>query len=223
MIILLPPSEGKETGGIGTWTANDGVFGNALGASRRKVISALRHAPATALKVRGDTAIHALRTNALLGRSPALPARERYTGVVYQGLDFPSLGPREKRLANSSIVIVSGLGGLVRFSDPIPDYRAAIDVRLDGLGRLSQFWKPHLAGILADLAKRHVIIDVLPQAHRVALTPVGDWRTVDIETREGVGGHAAKFAKGRFVRWLLSNDPDAITSWRDDGWSALLR
>jgi cytoplasmic iron level regulating protein YaaA (DUF328/UPF0246 family) len=111
----------------------------------------------------------------------------------------------------------------VRFNDPVPDYRAPIDAKLDEVGRLSQFWKAPLEGLLAELAQRHVMIDLLPQAHRAALTPVGEWRTVDIVTKNGVGGHAAKFAKGRFVRWLLSHDPDGISSWRDDGWRAVLR
>lgn len=223
MIILLPPSEGKEPGGTGAWGPADGIFGEPLESSRRRVMAALAKTPDAALKVRGAHAQHAREANKALGRSPALRARERYSGVVYQGLDYATLTAPQKRVAHRSIVVVSGLAGLVSFNDTLPDYRAPIDASIAGLGKLAQFWKPELAAVLHKLAQRHVIVDVLPQAHRLAMTPVGDWRRVDIVNKQGVGGHAAKFAKGRFVRWLLDHQPEEIRSWREEGWRAVVR
>ena len=223
MIILLPPSEGKEPGGSGTWKPSDGTFGEPLESARRRVMAALPKTPDAALKVRGAHAEHARQSNTSLGRSSALRARERYSGVVYQGLDYETLTAPQKRVANRSIVVVSGLAGLVAFNDALPDYRAPIDASIAELGKLAQFWKRELENVLRTLAKRHVIVDVLPQAHRSAMTPVGDWRRVDIVNKQGVGGHAAKFAKGRFVRWLLNHQPDDIATWREDGWRADVR
>ena len=223
MIILLPPSEGKEPGGKGVWTPENGRFGGALAAPRQRVVASLPRTPGAALKVRGAHAEHAQRANQSLGASPALPARVRYSGVVYQGLDYNSLSAKERRKANSSIVVVSGLAGMVAFGDDLPDYRAPIDSRVASLGKLSQFWKPELQPVLEQLSRRHIIVDVLPQAHRAAMSPVGDWRTVEIVDKSGAGGHAAKHAKGRFVRWLLNHDPDEIGAWRDGGWRAVVR
>ena len=223
MIILLPPSEGKEPGGTGTWRPGDGSFGESLEGARKSVMAALPKTGDSALKVRGAHAEHARKSNAALGRSGSLHVRERYCGVVYQGLDYPTLSAAQKRVANRSIVVVSGLAGLVAFNDTLPDYRAPIDASVTGLGKLASFWKPELEDVLRKLAKRHVIVDVLPQAHRSAMTPVGDWRRVDIVNAKGVGGHAAKFAKGRFVRWLLDHQADEISRWREDGWRAAVR
>lgn len=223
MIILLPPSEGKEAGGVGLWLPKNGRFGPALEESRRQVVASLAKTDPAALKVRGSHAEHARRVNTSLLSSPALPVRRRYSGVVFQGLDYGSLNPAERRRANSSIVVVSGLAGLAAFHDTLPDYRAPIDARVADIGKLAQFWKPLLQPVIENLARRHIIVDVLPQEHRSAMTPTGDWRTVDIVDRSGAGGHAAKHAKGRFVRWMLSHNPDQISTWRDGNWKAIVR
>ena len=221
MIILLPPSEGKAPGGRGAWVPESGKFGTILGEQRQEVMTELPGASDKTLKIQGALALHArAANNALLG-SPALPARERYVGVVYQGLDYASLSVEERRVANSSIHIVSGLGGLFRFNDPVPDYRAPIDARLPQLGTLAALWRPHLDDVLASLAKRHDIVDLLPNAHRAAVSPQGRWYRVDVKNRAGQGGHAAKFAKGRLARWLLSHSIDELDSWRDNEWRAI--
>jgi cytoplasmic iron level regulating protein YaaA (DUF328/UPF0246 family) len=218
VIILLPPSEGKAPGGTGIWQPDNGSFGPALEGARRAVIRDLATASDASLKVRGDLAVAARRANRQLGKGPSLPAHRRYTGVVFQGLDIASLGTTEKKEALRSIVVVSGLLGMVRLADGAPEYRAPIDARTDRLGKLSQFWHDELAETLQDLARRHVIFDLLPQAHRAAVTPVGDWRRIDLVSAQGVGGHAAKFAKGRVARWIVEHGPDGLDRWRDDGW-----
>ena len=218
MIILLPPSEGKAPGGREIWQPRDGSFGEALERPRRAVLKDLATASDAHLKVRGDLAVTARQINRQLGRSPSLPGYQRYTGVVFQGLDVASLSADDKRRALRSVVIVSGLLGLVRLSDPVPEYRAPIDARTERLGKLSQFWHGELAESLAALARRHVIVDLLPQAHRAAVTPVGEWQRVDLVSSRGVGGHGAKFAKGRFARWLIQHPDEDLTTWRDDGW-----
>lgn len=223
MILLLPPSEGKMPGGEGIWRPSEGAFGAALGAARRQVIMELPETADQSLKVRGNTALHAQEVNRRLKRAPALIARERYSGVVYQGLDYATLPAKEKRTATNSIVIVSGLMGLARFGDLIPDYRAPMDARLPKSGNLATFWRPHLQQVLEGLARRHIIVDLLPQVHRAAVDPVGRWLRVDVVDSKGSGGHAAKFAKGRLARWLLSHGPYEIESWRDDNWRATVR
>ncbi|MBU6233081.1 MAG: peroxide stress protein YaaA [Acidobacteria bacterium] len=218
MIILLPPSEGKAPGGTGIWQPGDGSFGPELERARRAVIRDLATASDAHLKVRGDLAIAARRTNLRIGKGPSLPAHQRYTGVVFQGLDVASLGGSEKKEALRSIVVVSGLLGLVRLADGVPEYRAPIDARTSRLGKLSQFWLDELTKTLQGLARRHVILDLLPQAHRAAVTATGDWRRIDLVSAQGVGGHAAKFAKGRLARWIIENGSDGLDRWRDDGW-----
>jgi len=51
----------------------------------------------------------------------------------------------------------------------------------------------------------------------VVLPPGRGW-TVDLVHGTVRGGHDAKYAKGRFARWLLTNDIRSWKKWRDDGW-----
>ena len=224
MIILLPPSEGKEPGGTRAWSPASGRFGRALAGARETVITALPLTAPTALKVRGATAAHAQLVNASLVGSPVVPASIRYTGVVYQGLDFATLAPAQQSVAQDSIVIVSGLLGLAGLADPLPDYRAPMDASLEGLGKLAAYWKPLISPLLQKAAKREAVIDLLTQVHRSAVEPADDnWFTVDLAHSDVTGGHAAKFAKGQLARWLLDHDVTEIRRWKFQGWTAKLR
>ena len=162
--------------------------------------------------------------NAHLLGAPTLPAHARYTGVVYQGLDYSTLPSALMTTAKRSIVVLSGLAGLVRLTDPLPDYRAPMDASLESLGKLTTFWKPFISPVLQRAARKEVVVDLLTQVHRSALEPVGDnWFTVDLLHAEVRGGHAAKFAKGRLARWLLEHEITELRRWKFDGWTARTR
>ena len=224
MIILLPPSEGKEPGGTRAWGQASGRFGRALAGAREPVIAALPLTSPAALKVRGATAAHAQLINASLVGSPVLAASDRYSGVVYQGLNFTTLAPAQQSVAQDSIVIVSGLLGLAGLADPLPDYRAPMDASLEGLGKLAAYWKPIITPLLQKAAKREAVIDLLTQVHRSAVEPAGEnWFTVDLVHSDVTGGHAAKFAKGQLARWLLDHDITELRRWKFQGWTAKVR
>ena len=69
-----------------------------------------------------------------LGDEPTMPAIERYTGVLYRELDWPSLPPAAKRRGRASLLVFSGLWGAVSPHDPIPYYKLKMSASLDGLG-----------------------------------------------------------------------------------------
>lgn len=184
----------------------------------------LAHTPATALKVRGETAKHALSANQSLLAAPSLRAADRYCGVVYQGLDIRSLEDEFRQRALKSIVVVSGLLGLTRLNESIPDYRAPIDAAVPGLGKLTNFWRPVVTPLLGRLAQTDVVVDLLTQVHRTALVPTKDnWVTIDLVHPTLKGGHAAKFAKGRLARWLLDHELSQLNTWQTHGWRAVVR
>jgi hypothetical protein len=221
MLILLPPSEGKAVGGTGRWNPAGGRFGRQLAAPRRVVAGALQTAGADRLGVRGATAERALSANARLPSSPVLPAHERYTGIVFSHLEPSTLDKAARRRAVQSIVVVTGLGGLFAFDDPVPEYRAPIGARLADVGHLARFWSGHLGATIDALADGQPVIDLLPQEHRAALPRGGaGWIEVDLVHPKLRGGHNAKAAKGLLVRALVSKGVAVLDRWEHHGWRA---
>src|SRR5688572_8680634 len=101
----------------------------ALDRSRREVLRAARAAGATPR------------------RAPTRPAMARYTGVLYQELAWSTLPAAARGRGDAQVRTVSGLWGLVAPTDPIPPYRLKMSASLDGLGRLSTWWRPRLAPV----------------------------------------------------------------------------
>lgn len=235
-VILLPPSEGKAGGGTGPpveWSG--GAFG-ALGGARLQVRDAVRRALRSravrekVLGVRGDHLQRALDEWRDLDDAPTLPAAQRYAGVVWGGLDLPSLTPAARRRAMSRIVVPSGLWGLVAAGDSIPAYRLKMGARVGRLGLLSSWWRPAVSEALATRARRGTVIDLLPQEHAAAIDPTvlraGALVRVEIVEDGPAGrrsvGHAGKQVKGRLARAIVELDArtaDDIAMMTVDGLS----
>lgn len=193
-LLLLPPSEGKAPGGTGPrWAA--GTMRDA----------GLDRARATVLRA-------AAAAGAVDRRGPTLPAMERYTGVLYKELAWGTLPAPARRRGEDRVRVVSGLWGVVAPSDPVPHYKLKMSARLDDLGRLSAWWKPRLAPVLAERTAGAVVWDLLPNEHALAM----DWgacsparrvtvRFVDASDR--TVSHWNKVLKGALVRWLLTDQP----------------
>lgn len=219
-VILLPPSEGKTEGGNGSavqWDA--GAFGG-LADARVQVRDAVRRALRSRaarerlLGVRGAHLQRALDEWHDIDDAPTMPAAERYAGVVWGGLDLPSLPAATRRRAMARIVVPSGLWGLVAAGDDIPAYRLKMGARLGRLGLLSSWWRPAVSQALAARAGRAVVIDLLPQEHAAAIDPAmlrtGALVRVEI-VEDGPGGrrsvgHAGKQVKGRLARAIVEAD-----------------
>jgi len=224
LAILLPPSEGKAEGGrTPRWKAGSGTFGSALRRPRAEVVAALLAAKGGDAKLLGVSGQHLARaqeSNRELDGAPTVPACERYTGVVWGHLSPDTLSAKARARAVDSVVVVSGLLGLVGFDDPVPDYRVKMGASLKPMGKLSTWWRDPLSTTLNDWADGRVVIDLLPNEHRAAWTPGDSMRehvVVSFVEKSGkVAGHDAKAAKGLLARHLLEKpgDPmEALRSW----------
>ena len=228
--LLLPPSEGKALGGTGPiWTPGVGRFAE-LERKRSTLVRRLarvRGGNEKLLGVGGHHLVTARLANATLQAAPTLPAWQRYTGVVWGGLDVASLPAAAAERAMTSVVVVSGLLGLVALDDPTPEYRLKIGASLAPYGKLSTWWRPVLSEVLTTWAAQRFVVDLLPNEHRAACD-TADMRGVRIAfvERDGkVAGHDAKVAKGRLARHLLttSGHPmDALRSWTDARFDLLI-
>jgi cytoplasmic iron level regulating protein YaaA (DUF328/UPF0246 family) len=223
-ILLLPPSEGKADGGMShPWEPDSGAF-SVLANHRDQVVSALsglKGGSEKLLGVKGDHLARALSANSSLLGAPSLPAWQRYTGVVWGHLDPASLSAAERR----RIIVISGLLGLARADDPIPDYRMKMGATLQPLGKLSTWWRDDLSQVLNKYAagrtarSPRVLIDLLPKEHRAAWTRDDRVNGLSIEFVDPSGkpgGHFAKAAKGALARALLTDSLSALETWTND-------
>jgi cytoplasmic iron level regulating protein YaaA (DUF328/UPF0246 family) len=147
-----------------------------------------------------------------LDRAPATPAREVYTGVLYDALDIGSLSPAAKRRAGRWVVVVSALYGAIRLGDAVAPYRLAMGVDLPGVGPLAKAWRPHLDAVLPHAAGKGCIVDCRSAAYVSAWTPGPDladrWAAVTVPG----ASHMAKHTRGLVARHLLETgaDPRAV-------------
>lgn len=224
LAILLPPSEGKAEGGrTPRWKVGSGSFGSALRRPRSEVVAALTAAKggdAKLLGVNGKHLARAQEANRGLEGALTLPACERYTGVVWEHLSPNTLSAAARSRAADSVVVVSGLLGLVGFDDPVPDYRVKMGASLKPMGKLSTWWREPLSKALNEWAEGRVVIDLLPNEHRAAWIPGDAMRehlvVTFVEKSGKVAGHDAKAAKGMLARHLLESSGDlmkALEAW----------
>ena len=215
-VILLPPSEGKAEGGTpGThWSVDEGPLGE-LAPQRKKVIAALRANGGGSQKLLGVSGAHlerAQRANSTLLKSPILPAWQRYTGVVWDHLDLASLPAAVKKSALTSLLVPSGLAGVVRAIDALPDYRLKMGARLDDLGTMSAFWRESVSAVVRAYAKKRPVLDLLTIEHRAVFADRTAFIEVNFLAKTGKAiGHDAKATKGLLARHVLVTLADGAT------------
>ena len=211
MLIVLPPSETKAGGGRGAPLDLDALSLPTLTPIRRKLAEAIvsladdHDASRKALGL-GASATPEIERNAQLWTSPTRPAIERYTGVLFDALDYPSLSRAGKNKAIDRLAVGSALFGVVRAGDLIPAYRLSAGSKIPGFRTLAAEWKPALPEALAALGE-DVVIDLRSGGYQ-QLGPVPDAITVTVLT-EGPDGtrtvvsHFNKHHKGVVARSLI--------------------
>lgn len=217
-IILLPPSEGKAAGGdtSNKWSATAGVFGSALETQRKAIVEQLRKSKGGDQKLLGVGGQHLARAQSVNASllSATLPAWQRYTGVVWDHLDLASMTAAKRKTFTQRIIVPSGLAGLVRADDPLPDYRLKMGARFAPFGLMSKWWRDAMTEALVSVVKKKVVIDLLPNEHRAALTmsEISGIVRVDLVAHSGgiVGGHNAKAAKGLLAQHLLTTGDENV-------------
>jgi len=206
VLVLLPPSETKAAGGDGPPLRLGALSHRDLTLTRRTLVDEL-----VALATDVPAALAALglsprqtaevARNAELPDAPTLPALRRYTGVLYDALDVPSLRRGERARAGARLAVASALFGLLGGDDPVPAYRLSAGSTLPGLGTVRSVWRPVLTPLLAGVDTLVVDLRSTPYA---ALAPVPGAVTVRVLTEHSRAtvSHCNKAHKGRLARLL---------------------
>lgn len=213
VIVLLPPSETKRSGGDGPPLRLNDLGSPALGPLRRDLVDelvALAAEPAACRRALGISPAQdvEIERNATLLSSPTLPAIGRYTGVLYDALDVESLRGAAAVRARARLAVCSALFGLLRADDQIPAYRLSASSKLPGSATLQSRWRPVLEPVLAELAASDLVVDLRSGSY-AGLGRLSDAVRVDVlaehpDGRRTVVTHFNKAHKGRLARALAS-------------------
>ncbi len=182
MLILLPPSEKKKS----------------ATSSEKFNLSSLVFASELS-----DTRLAALASHYSSRTSPAI---EIYDGVLYQGLNWKTLSAAEQKRANSKVLIVSAIFGLVKPLDQIFSYKEKIDNRL---------WRDSIAKVAAKYSDE-LIIDCRSSTYK-GVWPINPANTVEVRIFQVVAGerkvitHMSKKYRGELTRHLLTQPTEPVT------------
>jgi len=212
MKYLIPPSEGKSK-----VISQDVLFSNTDFKFEKNVKDVVRLLSliededlSSVYGTSEEKAMGFHRQNQDIFNSKCAYAIERYTGVVYEHLDWETLNIKAQDFLDNHIYIFSGLFGMVTPRTLIPDYKLKMNVL-----SLQYHWNPI---ITEELKKEDLIIDLLPQVHRKAYNKGDNVMTIDFQVikkgKKSAAGHFGKAVKGQLIRYIAENQ---ITNIDDFG------
>jgi cytoplasmic iron level regulating protein YaaA (DUF328/UPF0246 family) len=179
MLILLPPSEKKKAAtSQEKFELSSLVFASELTDTRSQATS--KH-----------------------DSSQTSPAIEIYDGVLFQGLNWKTLTAAEEKRANTKVLIVSALFGLIRPLDKIFSYREKIDNKL---------WREAIAQVSAKYSNE-LIIDCRSSTYKGVWT-INPLNTVEVRVFKVNGAersvitHMSKKYRGELTGHLLKQTTD---------------
>lgn len=222
--ILLPSSEGKRAGGnpfapdmFDYRSSNTFNYFNELNPERRKLIKALQAAIQdgegleTLFGLKGIHLEEAIRADNEIYQAPLMSALDRYSeGVMFKAMDFPGLPTGAQRRLLENGVIFSGLFGLLRPDDLIPNYRLRMDATLPGTGKVAKYWRPILSPVLNRALQGRFVWNLLPGAHQEAWEDEHTYaQMVRVRFFDEKGGerkavtHGVKPLRGQLVNFIV--------------------
>jgi cytoplasmic iron level regulating protein YaaA (DUF328/UPF0246 family) len=220
MLILLPPSEGKSQAFSNKKYESGTLSFSELDKQRDAVMTRLISlskkptAARAALKLSPHQNTELVRNIELRSASVA-PAREIYSGVLFEAMGLKDFTEPQLKRAQERVLITSSLFGLVRPNDVIPPYRLSGDSPLPVVGTPASFWKKHLTSTMKELGS-HFIVDMRSGTYAKFWTPTAQQAasmvTIKIMQEVGTGStkrklavtHFNKATKGRIAKFLAT-------------------
>ena len=183
MLILLPPSEKKKA---------------ATSQEKFELSSLVFAAELTGARSQTTTSHDFSQTS---------PAIEIYDGVLYQGLNWKTLTAAEQKRANTKVLIISALFGLVRPLDKIFSYKEKIDNKL---------WREAITQVSAKFSNE-LIIDCRSSTYKGIWT-INPQNTVEVRVFKVNGAernvitHMSKKYRGELTGHLLKQTTDPVSA-----------
>ena len=243
LTVLLSPADRKQPGGnplapdmFDYRTSGTFNYFDDLNPNRREIIDLLQEV----IKGEDQDALsdifgledyeleEALRVNAEIYDAPLMSALDRYSpGVMYAAMDFANLPTGAQRRLLENGVILSGLFGLLRPDDLVPNYQLGMDVSIPDIGPVADYWRPIVSPILNDSLEDRWVWDLLPETHRNAWTDEHTYEarvTVTfVEETDGdrteITGEDLEVQRGQFVNFIVqetAEEMEDLQEWAEE-------
>jgi cytoplasmic iron level regulating protein YaaA (DUF328/UPF0246 family) len=218
MKILLAPSETKRPGGDQAFAIDDLVF-DALLPTRQSLVHAYinilqRNDPKQlsqmfGLKRSADIAYHAAKD---LPNEPAMPAIERYTGVAFDHLDYPTLSDAGRAYLHRNLMLHSNLFGFVRANDLIPEYRLK---QGEPIGDLypEKLYREHGTPLIDAWVGDEDLLDLRATFYERVYKPTRPYTTLKFLKGDKVVSHWAKAYRGLVLRAIAEAGVETVEAF----------
>ncbi len=214
MKILLAPSETKQSGGSAPFRLEHLLF-EALLPYRSKLLHTY-----TNIIQRGDIAelseMFGLKKEAEILKyqkdiihEPAMKAIERYRGVAFDHLDYPTLEPEAQRYVDEHVILFSNLFGPIRADDMIPEYRLKQGAKIGDI-RVDQYYKEHSRHLLDSYVANEDILDLRAGFYDKFYKPSRPYTTLKFLKGGKVVSHWAKAYRGMVLRRIAEANIETL-------------
>ena len=214
MKILLAPSETKTSGGVAPFKLENLLFKELL-PYRTKLLHAYMN-----ILQRGDmgelSAMFGLKKEADIRshvrdiiHEPAMKAVERYIGVAFDHLDYPTLDEKAQAYVDSHVVLCSNLFGFLRADDLIPEYRLKQGAAVGDI-RVEKFYHTHGAPLMEAYLADEEILDLRAGFYDKVYKPARPYTTLKFIKEGKVVSHWAKAYRGIVLREIAKAGVESI-------------
>ena len=177
--ILLAASMEKKAGGnpfapdmFDYRSSNTFNYFHELNPERRTLISALHEAMESGKNLKkiiglaGEALEKAVEVNLELFNAPLMSALDRYSpGVLFSAMNFHGLPTGAQRRLLENGIIFSGLFGILRPDDLIPNYYLDYSSSIPGIGSVSDYWRKRMSGLLNERLHSKYVWNLLPGSY----------------------------------------------------------
>lgn len=242
LTVLLAPAHRKQPGGnpfapdmFDYRTSGTFNYYDELNPERRKLIDTLHRVIeeededtlGDVLHLDGYELEEAIRVDKEIYDAPLMSALDRYSpGIMYAAMDFANLPTGAQRRLLENGVILSGLFGLLRPDDLIPNYQLGMTADIPSVGPVTEYWREHVSRILNTNLEGRWVWDLLPEVHRSAWDDEHVYEArVEVEflqeedgERVPVPDEELEVQRGQFVNFVVretAEDLEELEEWED--------
>ena len=215
MKILLAPSETKTAGGENPPFTKDSYIFPELFAKREEVLTKYNEHINSCddeqlCKLFGLKDINKAKEFKIdIFNAPTKKAIDRYTGVAYDYLDYPSLSDSQKTYINQNTIIFSNIFGPILADQDVPNYKLKQGEKIDGFA-IEKFYKQNFSETLDKYLEDEDILDIRAGFYDKFYVPKKKYTTLKFLKGGKVVSHWAKAYRGMVLREVAKNNINSV-------------